>query len=294
MSNTISGDVLQSILEAQHFRFQVYSTPRMCGTWQGVHAHRYQASLHLIGRGACWLHLRDTPPIALRSGDLVLLPRDDWHVLSTLPVISGDENLEGDLEGQVTSMVCAEISFRETAVSPLFEAMPAHVLIRQGQASSALDLLARLLCMAAEDQGLGNKLVIDRLTEVLFVLALRDYLQHVEQPTGLLAALADPRLAQALSAIHDHPGRRWQVADLARIADMSRTVFAQRFHAVLGQSPIEYLTHWRMHLASNWLRTDNLPVATIAERLGYITEAAFRRAFRRTTGQTPGQVRRGT
>ncbi len=293
MSNTISGDVLQSILEAQQFRFQVYSTPRMCGIWQGVHDHRYQSSLHLIGRGACWLHLRDQAPIPLRSGDLVLLPRDDWHVLSSLPVITGPDDIEGDLEGQVTSMVCAEISFRETAVSPLFEAMPRYILIRQGQASGALDLLARLLCMAAEDRGIGNKLVIDRLTEVLFVLALREYLQRVEQPTGLLAALADPRLARALSAIHDHSERRWQVADLAAVADMSRTVFAQRFHAVLGQSPIEYLTRWRMHLAGNWLQTGNLPVATIAERLGYVTEAAFRRAFRRTTGKTPGQVRRG-
>ncbi|GAB4187432.1 MAG: AraC family transcriptional regulator [Wenzhouxiangellaceae bacterium] len=288
-----TADLLQLILDAHDLQVRIYATPRLCGTWQGIHPSTYQASFHLIGRGACWLHMRHLrTPVPLRSGDLILLPQDDWHLLSSEPRPMGEESVPGDLEGPVTAMVCGEIRFNRLAHNPLLDALPNLLVIRQGEGSKNLELLARLIASEAEDMGLGNVLVLNRLAEALFVVILRHHLKHGENKKGLLAAVADPRLARALLAIHRQPEDRWQVAGLAKVAGMSRTVFAQRFAEVLGQTPIEYLTRWRMQLAQQWLRERREPVAVVAKRLGYETETAFRRAFQRITGMTPGRLRR--
>jgi AraC-like DNA-binding protein len=126
----------------------------------------------------------------------------------------------------------------------------------------------------------------------MFVLVLRHHMQRAQELKGFLAALKDERIARALSALHRAPGEDWRVETLAREAGMSRTVFAERFAGLLGQTPMQYLASWRMHLADEMLREQRSSVARIAERLGYQTEAAFRRAFRRVRGVGPGDVRR--
>lgn len=295
MPERITTDLLQIILEAYDLRVRIYATPRLCGTWQGIHPTVYQASFHLIGRGACWLHMRHLrTPVPLRSGDLILLPRDEWHLLSSEPHPLGEESIAGDLEGPVTSMVCGEIRFEQQAHNPILDALPSLVVIRHGETSGALDMLSRLLALEAENAELGNVLILNRLSEALFVMVIRHYLEHDEQKVGLLAAVADTRLAKALLAIHCSPEERWRVDSLAKVAGMSRTVFAQRFAEVLGQTPIDYLTRWRMQLAQQWLRENREPVAIVAKKLGYETETAFRRAFQRITGMTPGRLRRQT
>jgi AraC-like DNA-binding protein len=126
----------------------------------------------------------------------------------------------------------------------------------------------------------------------MFVLVLRHHMQQARELTGFLAALKDERIARVLTALHRAPGEDWRVDTLARAANMSRTVFAERFVGLLGQTPMQYLAAWRMHLAEQMLRERRASVAQIAERLGYQTEAAFRRAFRRVRGVGPGDVRR--
>jgi AraC-like DNA-binding protein len=134
--------------------------------------------------------------------------------------------------------------------------------------------------------------VLNRLAEVMFVLVLRHHMQRAPELKGFLAALKDERIARALAALHRAPGEDWRVDTLAREAGMSRTVFAERFAGLLGQTPMQYLASWRMHLADEMLRERRSSVAQIAERLGYQTETAFRRAFKRVRGIGPGDVRR--
>ena len=293
MAEQQTTDLLHLILDAYALRVRIYATPRLCGRWLGIHPSAYQASFHLIGHGNCWLHMRHLrTPVPLRSGDMVLLPHDDWHLLSSEPQPLGEMAIPGDLEGPVTAMVCGEIRFEQQIYNPVLNALPSLVVIRCGESSSALDMVSRLLAEEAKRGEVGNGLILNRLSEALFVLVLRHYMKRDENKKGILAAVADPRLAKALLAIHRSPEERWQVGSLAQVAGMSRTVFAQRFAEVLEQTPIDYLTRWRMQLAQQWLRERREPVSVVAKKLGYETETAFRRAFQRITGMTPGRLRR--
>src|SRR5262249_47400696 len=138
----------------------------------------------------------------------------------------------------------------------------------------------------------GRQGVLDRLAEAMFVLVLRHHITRAPEVKGFLAGLKDERIARALAALHRKPGEGWQVDILAREAGMSGTMFAERFVALLGRTPMQYLAAWRMHLADEMLRVRRASVAQVAERLGYQTETAFRRAFRRVRGVGPGEVRR--
>lgn len=133
--------------------------------------------------------------------------------------------------------------------------------------------------------------MIERLVDLLFLEAIRDYLATRPQSTGLFAALRDPPLRRALDALHADVERAWTVDNLAAVAAMSRSAFASRFQAILGQTPVGYLTAWRMKLAVDWLQ-EGSSVLDVALRCGYQTEAAFHRAFKREIGLTPGAVRR--
>jgi AraC-like DNA-binding protein len=153
--------------------------------------------------------------------------------------------------------------------------------------------LVRLMITEAERGGVGGEVVLDRLGDALFVLAVRVAMARGEANRGFLAALADRHLHLALRAIHADPARSWPLESLAREAGLSRSAFATRFHALAGLTPMGYLRRWRMQLAAEWLRDGGLPLIEIAERLGYGSEAAFSRAFKRELGSSPGQIRRG-
>ena len=140
----------------------------------------------------------------------------------------------------------------------------------------------------------GTELMLGRLMELLFVEVLRRYAAHLPaSATGWFAALNDPIVGRALQCVHGEPARRWTVDELAREAGASRTVLAERFNAVMGQAPIEYVTGWRMQLAAERIRSGNDSLAAIATDVGYESEAAFNRAFKRVTGVTPGRWRDG-
>jgi AraC family transcriptional activator of mtrCDE len=167
-------------------------------------------------------------------------------------------------------------------------------VVRSEDRSTSAELLAlaRLMLVEYEAGAAGRQAVLDRLAEAMFVLVLRHYMSRTPRLKGILGALKDERVARALSALHRRPGEGWRVDTLAREAGMSRAVFAERFAALLGRTPMQYVAAWRMHLADEMLRVDRASVAQVAERLGYRTESAFRRAFKRVRGVGPGNVRR--
>jgi transcriptional regulator GlxA family with amidase domain len=137
----------------------------------------------------------------------------------------------------------------------------------------------------------GRHVLLNKLADALFTLAICDYSRTTEERQGLFASLADPRIARVLQAVHDHPGKAWTMQSMAALACMSRSAFAERFTQLMRQPPIQYVTQWRVSVAEQLLRDRQQSVAGIAQQLGYSSEAAFRRLFKRVSGRCPGRVR---
>lgn len=287
-------DLLSSVLSAYQLRAGVYAHPRFCGVWQmGTTGHK-RSAFHLVGQGQCWLHLRDgTSPQVLHGGDLVVFPHDAWHMLAGTPELHGDDNrLEMDGDGPFTTLVCGYFEFLVGDKNPILDALPEVIVVRRQDAGRHLEVIGQLLMEEADAAGPGTRTVLDKLADTLFVMVVRHYVNQAADQHGLLAALADPRLRRALAAMHRESANGWTLATLALEAGMSRASFAQRFAEMVGTTPIDYLTRWRMIQAELLLRNPQVSVASAAERVGYETEAAFRKAFKRVHGVGPGAIRR--
>ncbi len=286
MLETPEDSALDSVLNAYHLRARITDNPKLCGRWREPEEAGPRAYFHLIDRGMCWFEAGCLDmPVRLAAGDLILLPRGDAHVLTSEPE-------PGPADACFSTLLCGEFEFEGgTAGNPLLDALPDCIVVHAADAGDAFRRLAELLGEESRRPDFGKQAVMDKLADALFTMAVRHYLKTAPGRRGLLAGLADGRLRPALEAMHREPGRDWSVAQLAGIACLSRTAFAQRFSQALGQSPIQYLTRWRMTVALGLLRDPRLSVAAIAEQLGYQTEAAFRRSFKRVHGSGPGQFR---
>lgn len=285
-------DVISELLGSMRLRSSVYASPTMCGRWRLNSQPHGAAVYHLVVRGTAWLHLPgDVPPRALRAGDLVVFPRDLEHSLSAeaeLPRITEQQ----DTAGPTSELVCGRFDMAESAASLFFDSLP-PVLVIDGEATiPGLTGLGRLVAAEADARGLGHQLVLDRLSDVLFVAILRYVVENGVVGRGLLAGLRDPGIARALSEMTANPGRDWTIAALAAHAGTSRTVFAERFLELVGEPPIAWLTMLRMNRGAVLLEDPRRSVADVAADLGYRTAAAFRRAFKRARGVGPGAVRR--
>lgn len=294
MSESPEDDLLSSILNAYQLRAGVYGHPELCGAWQMSTSGHKRAAFHIVGRGRCWLHLRDAAaPQTLQDGDIVVFPHNAWHMLSGAPDLAGEDNLMPPAgEGPFTTLVCGYFEFQAGDKNPILDALPEVLVVRREEAGRHLELIGQLLIDEARSEAIGTRTVLDKLADTLFVMVVRHHIGSLSDQSGLLAALADPRLRKALSVMHREPASAWTLESLAQVAGMSRASFAQRFSELVGTSPIEYLTRWRMTQAELLLRNPQISVATAAERVGYETEAAFRKAFKRVHGVGPGSIRR--
>jgi AraC family transcriptional regulator, activator of mtrCDE len=295
ISETPESDLLSDVLHSLRLRGRVFKQGSYAGEWALDATGATGTVFHLIGRGQAWLHREgEREPVILRGGDLVMFPRARWHQLSGTPKRQPGMRDRTTGDGPFTTVLCARADFEDGGANPVLDALPTMIVVRsEDQATSAeLHALARLMLVEYEAGAAGRQGVLDRLAETLFVLVLRHHMAHAPELKGFLAALKDERVARALAALHRKPGADWRVDSLAREAGMSRTVFAERFAALLGRTPMHYLAAWRMHLAEEMLKARRASVAQAAERLGYQTETAFRRAFRRVRGVGPGEVRR--
>jgi AraC family transcriptional regulator, activator of mtrCDE len=298
MSDSPEDDLLSSVLNAYQMRAGIYGNPTLCGSWQvGMHGHK-RAAFHYVGRGHCWLHTRlGHPAEPLQGGDLVVFPHDAWHMLSSEPELRGNENRmtpRGD--GPFTTLVCGYFEFKLGGQNPVLDALPELIVVRRDEAHRHLQKLGELLVDEAQVQEEpGTHTVLDKLADALFVMVVRHHVNRAVTPerTGVLAALADTRVRRALAVMHRDPSRRWTVESLAGVATMSRAAFAQRFAELIGATPMEYLTRWRMTQAELLLRQPQSTVAQAAQHVGYAAEAAFRKAFKRVHGIGPGALRRG-
>ena len=271
---------------------------------------RHVSVFHLIAAGKCSVELATGERRDISAGDILLMPYADqhkfWNGRTTEMPLADDVVRPGPLKGmwninhggggRETRMVCGFLESSEFLLTPVFRTLPPLLVDRaeDDQVSTLIkSTVSQILAMTATAAP-GSELMLGRLMELLFVEVLRRYATRLPASAkGWFAALNDPIVGRALQFVHGDPARRWTEDELAREAGSSRTVLAERFHAVLGQAPIEYITCWRMQLAAERIRNGAGSLAAIAADVGYDSEAAFNRAFKRVTGVTPGRWRDG-
>ena len=291
-----SSDALSEVLKRLRLTAGLFTEAAYCGRWAIDTSGRRMATFHLVQSGDSWLLLDGQPPRRLRPGDFVLFPRDAKHVIASSETIPRsvvvNEPPDFDPELPVTEMLCGYFEFQSEIAWPILDSLPEAIVIDMAEAPIGESrALIQLLVGEALEALPGRSAVIDLLIQVLFVHALRSHAAR-GATHGLLYLFAEPNLGDALSRLHSEPWRNWSVASLAEVAGMSRTSFSQKFRDAVGDTPMNYLAKWRMQVAIDALKTSDRPVVQIAEEVGYESEAAFRNAFKRIVGQTPGEVRR--
>jgi AraC-like DNA-binding protein len=276
--------VFASILGAHQISARVTDNVTYCGEWVEREPKVDRGIFHLISAGSCRVEVPHlAAPIRLDVGDLMVFPRGAAHTLC--------HELQSGGAPPDTGMLCGEF-VSAGGRNPVLKALPDCFVARDRDGAGHFQALGQMLMTEAQKPLFGNQAVLNKLADSLLALAIRDHVAQDLPGHGLLAALKEPRLSRALAAMHDDPGRDWSVAELAQAANLSRTAFCEHFSEVMGMAPMQYLTEWRMTEALRLLRDPGQNVARIAERLGYQTDAAFRRAFKRVHGYAPGQVRR--
>lgn len=266
---------------------------------------------HVLTEGRCKGRLlAGGETLEFAAGDLIMLPRDDAHLLGSdlhlaptladtlvQPAASGElMRIEHGGGGEKTRLVCGFLRYDQRLCGPMLEALPRILRVPLGN-GPATAWLASLLKAGTRETAAprpGGEMVLGKLSELLFVEALRRYIELLpEQQVGWLAGLRDRFVGRALALLHERPERDWTVEELAASVGLSRSALAQRFTDFIGQPPMQYLTRWRLTIAAQRLRDEKASLARIAADSGYDSEAAFNRAFKRALGTTPAAWRRG-
>lgn len=269
--------------------------------WGRAYPQVRGAGFHMVTQGSCWLIPKRSEPIPLNVGDVVLLYSGVGHGLADSPGTPlteipgpGEPRLiEGP--GPRTTLLCGVYEFERAWSHPLLDSLPdvVHVPARLGH-HPRLRAAVELLTAELDAEEPGGDAMVPALLDALLVYILRAWLaDQGTEATGWALALRDPVVTTALRAIHEDPAQGWTVESLAARAGTSRATFARRFTAAVGEPPLAYLTRWRMIVAVRALRDTDAPLAAIARRVGYGTEYAFAKAFKRTHGVAPGRWREG-
>ena len=204
----------------------------------------------------------------------------------------GSDTNSTDADGPVTHMACGFFDFHNASAWPLLDSLAPVITLDLSGRDATLRTLIELLAGELRQQAQGYYVAINQLSYLLFIQILRQQIATGHIETGLLAAMFDPRIGRALAAIHNQPGENWTLSSLSSEARMGRSGFAKRFHELAGIPPMQYLMNWRMQEAQQLLKDKQLSITEIAERCGYESEAAFRKAFKKVTGETPGEARK--
>jgi len=314
-------DALSETLRVVHLTGAIFVQAKFTAPWcyQSQHADTLSPLLepgaerlvifHLITEGECFVELDGQPPVRLIAGDAVIFPQGDAHRMTSqpgLPPASGGARLDAVLArrprqlaygggGATTRLVCGYLACDARLARMLLAGLPpvVRVNVRGSNAGAWLEASVRYALAEARSPRPGGAGVLAKLSEVLFIEVLRLYMnEQAEGRTGWLAGVGDRIVGAALNALHKSPAHAWTLEELARTANTSRSVLAERFQQLVGSSPMQYLTQWRMLLASNLLSRSNAPLASIAQDVGYQTDTAFSRAFRREYGAPPAAWRR--
>lgn len=263
---------------------------------------------HLVLKGRVEFQVEDAV-FTLQEGDFVLFPKGDGHSLSDgqckiftplsrLPIKSITERYETlsfGGNGEASHLVCGAMLFQHPLAIKLLGILPPFIRIhaKAENAAGIVNPIAELMKSESQAVSVGAEAVISRLADILVIAAMRQYLSELDATqTGWLNALEDERIGKALKLIHNRPDRHWSLEELAAAIGMSRSSFAQAFKKLVGNTPMDYLTEWRMSIAYSSLQLTKDTVLSIALDVGYQSEAAFSRAFRKVIGKSPNEVRK--
>jgi AraC-like DNA-binding protein len=260
-------------------------------------------SYHILTSGRCWGGLTGEQAVALAPGDVIVFPHGDAHVMSSDPKLRSVPATPGRFPETVTlgeggavtaTFVCGFLGCDRRPFNPLLSTLPRQLHL-PGLSSGWLESFARQVVEESQARRVGADSVLTRLAELMFVEVLRRYIETLPPgQRGWLAGLRDDAVGRALGLLHGDPAHPWTLDELAAGVAMSRSAFTDRFTALVGQPPMQYLAQWRMQIAAGRLATGKAKVAAIAEEVGYESEEAFSRAFKRLMGVSPGAWRRGT
>jgi AraC-like DNA-binding protein len=303
-------DVLTGVLDALGVRGRVFCRSELRAPWGLVLPQGPGAHFHVVERGRCSLRLAGASrSLTLTSGDLVLVPHGRGHTLAD-PVDAAARPLATQTRpaagcvgrmirvgggGAETRLLCGAFHFARAGARSLLQPLPdvIHVPAQAGHEPAWLASALHLLMAEAQASRPGAEAVVSRLTDVILVQALRAWIGSLPPGRGgWLGALRDPQVAGALTLMHRAPERRWTVATLAGQVGLSRSPFAARFTQLVGEPPLAYLTRWRLLRAARALGEEPVSLQDLAARVGYVSVAAFSRAFQRSFGVAPGAYRR--
>ncbi len=326
----MSTDVLSELLSAVRLTGSVFFDVTAISPWVAeappsaqiandvTPGAQHVIEYHVVTQGACWISLVNDDgfaPVRLETGDIAVMPQGDPHAVSSEPGMRAEPVMEvhrrpaddNALPFKLTTgsggpsdahLLCGFFSCDVRPFNPLIEFAAALHALGRGTSTASdglLDNFIRFATTEANNKRAGSQSVLNRLSELMFVEVIRMHMdQLADNNTGWLAGLRDPLVGRALTLLHAQPAHAWTLDELAAEAGASRSALAERFAHLTGYPPIQYLTQWRMQLAAKRLTDGNAKVAAVAAAVGYDSEAAFSRAFKKATGRSPSEWRAGS
>lgn len=307
-------DVLAEVLSVMDLRSRVKFSMKLSAPW-GFEAPSFgdNAVFYIVKRGSCYLQSDIIEnPVALAGGDLIMLPRGGKHIIRDKPespVLPLDEcaktcikhpahqSFEYGGGGTLTTLVAGQFIVENIQMKSFLSSLPPFIHLHD-KLDQHIETTLKWMALETNSDNPGSKVVLTHLTDILFIQILRDFMdQHkdskeCESAKGWLRAMADPNIGRAFELLHEKPRHSWTVAELAKQVNMSRTSFSIRFTQLCGMPPLSYLTRWRMIKAGEILQQSNDSMYQVASSVGYESEAAFGKAFKREMGIAPGTYRK--
>lgn len=309
-------DLLSDILTNLSMRGTLYFRTSFTKPW-GVAVPSYEnvARFHFAHRGSCLIRVDGADEVVdLAQGDLVIIPHGAPHALycghdpettimpldvvlelsgfdgSGVLVYGGDEEPQSE-----TQLICGHFSFDPRSKHILMERLPPYIHLKNygENAGRWMEATLRMIGEEAGTQKMGGDLIALKMSEAILAQAIRSFIEGSEAAEWGLGAFSDKNLSRAMDAFHKDPAANWTVETLAQAAGMSRTSFAVQFQKMMTMTPIEYVTRWRMEVAKNVLRQQGTSLTEAAESAGYASDSSFARVFKKETGMTPAEFRRG-
>lgn len=303
-------DALTDILNTLRLSSSLYFRTELTAPWGlEVPAKGKVARFHIVIRGQCWLQINgQTEGAFMSNGDLVIIPHGAAHTIADqcateirpLAEVLDDVSYVGSGPliygggGAGCCLVCGEFAFNELECHPLLENLPAKLTVSGDSSYNTqwLDSAIGFIAHEAASMQPGANAIIDRLSEIILVQVVRATLDCAAEKIPFLSAFTDSRINQALSAIHGNPSHKWSVEKLGKVACMSRSAFSNRFTELVHMTPLQYVIFVRVQKASRLLIDTNMSLISIAESVGYQSEAAFSEAFKKQFKLRPGEYRR--
>lgn len=297
-------DGFSDILKAIRLKSAVYFRSDFSAPW-GMEVKKGSfAQFHLVAQGQCVLKTGKSE-IVLNTGDIVVFPSGDPHWLAdsnTSERIEGKEVVQSIINtpncfynGAIaTTLVCGHFEFDKSTDHPFLTSLPAviHINNLEKKESRAMDAICDMIIDEANFSKTGSEAAVTKLAEFLFILVLRAYTKQQKDNNGFLGALNDTKISKALKLVHHQADKKITLDNLAKEAGMSRTLFATKFKKLVGQTPLTYITEWRILKAKEQLLETDETVGNISDSVGYQSEAAFNRVFKKKVGDTPAAFRR--